>query len=66
MKFKYIMTEHCGLETPFIFPDWVEHNAVAQGLVGKPISAGEVMFVGTETPSDGVDCFKYHQGQLFW
>lgn len=47
MKFKYIMTEHSGLETPFIFPNWVEHNNVAQGWVGKAISAGEVMFIGT-------------------
>ncbi len=54
MKFKYIMTEKMGgLETPIIFPDWVEHNEVAQGWVGKPISAGEVTFTGTDTPAEG-------------
>ena len=53
MKFKYIITEVLGLETPFIFPNWVEHNAVAQGWIGKPISAGEVMFIGTDTPASG-------------
>lgn len=54
MIFKYIMTEMMGgLETPFIFPNWVEHSAVAQGLVGKTISAGDVQFIGTQQPAEG-------------
>lgn len=50
-KFKYVITEVMGLETPFIFPNWVNHADVV-GKIGKVISAGEVMFVGTDTPAD--------------
>lgn len=52
MKFKYIITEVMGTETPFIFPEWVNHKDVSKGWIGTPVAAGEVLFVGTETPAD--------------
>ncbi len=53
MKFKYIVFEDpYGLETPVIFPEWVDHGNVRMG--GKVISAGFVTFIGTSTPANTI------------
>ena len=54
MKFKYIVFEdQYGLETPVIFPDWVNHDSIKlQG--GKVVSAGFVNLTGTNVPADTI------------
>lgn len=51
-RVKYIIVEINGLETPVLFPNWVEHHHVAQAFGGKDrvLSAGFVDIEGDPEP----------------
>jgi hypothetical protein len=56
MEFKYIIFEYMGCELPIIFSSVITHSDVAKGYVGQPISAGEVLFLGTNEDAGG--CYE--------
>ena len=51
MKWKYVIAEVHGLETPIIFPEWVDHNSITSK---KVVSAGFVTFIGGDKPWDTI------------
>jgi len=53
MEFKYIIFEYMGHELPVIFSSVITHSDVAAGHLGQAVSAGEVLFLGTDIDADG-------------
>ena len=56
MEFKYIIVEYMGCELPIIFSSIINHNDVAAGHVGRAISGGTVLFLGTNEDAGG--CYE--------
>lgn len=44
-KFKYVVVENKGLESPIIFPEWITHKEIARGQ--KVVSAGFLSIIAT-------------------
>lgn len=45
MRWKYVIVERMGVETPIIFPEWVNHDTIATHGV---VSAGFVLFTAND------------------
>lgn len=52
-KSKYIVIEYMGIETPILFPNFVEHSEM--GITSKVISAGFFEVGASPTKEDSMD-----------
>ena len=60
MSVKYVMFDVLGLESPVLFPEWMQHADVARGINADVLSAGFVSF-GEDGPQAYGESFSLSQ-----